>query len=59
MSEKKSFLLRLSPEIWQELEAWAQEEFRSVNGQIEYLLNLAIRERRKNLQKKSKQKEGK
>jgi len=47
MSSKKSFLLRLSPGIWQELEAWAEEEFRSVNGQIEYLLDRAIRERRK------------
>ena len=38
MPEKKKFLLRISPELWASLEAWAQAEFRSVNGQIEYLL---------------------
>jgi hypothetical protein len=36
--KKKSFLLRLSPEMLSKLEQWAQDEFRSVNGQIEYLL---------------------
>lgn len=44
---RKSFLLRISPELWNELEGWAQEEFRSVNGQIEFLLQQAVRERRK------------
>jgi hypothetical protein len=47
MADKKSFLLRLNPEIWKELEAWAEEEFRSVNGQIEYLLVQAIKQRKK------------
>lgn len=45
--EKKSFLLRVSPELWQELEAWAADELRSVNGQIEYLLREAVRERKR------------
>jgi hypothetical protein len=44
---RKSFLLRISPELWNELEGWSQEEFRSVNGQIEFLLQQAVRERRK------------
>ena len=47
MSEKKGFLLRLSPEMLIELERWAQDEFRSVNGQIEYLLNDALKKRRR------------
>ncbi len=47
MEDRKSFLLRMSPELWRELEAWAQEELRSVNGQIEYLLKQAVRQRRK------------
>jgi hypothetical protein len=47
MDERKSFLLRMSPELWKELEAWAQEELRSVNGQIEYLLKQAVRQRKK------------
>ncbi len=60
MSAKKSFLLRLSPEILKELEAWAAEEFRSVNGQIEYLLVRAVKKRKKRLQLKEfqDQKEG-
>ncbi|MEZ4912290.1 MAG: DNA-binding protein [Saprospiraceae bacterium] len=42
MSEKKSFVLRLSPETFNALEKWAQDEFRSVNGQIEYILSNAL-----------------
>lgn len=47
MADKKSFLLRLNPEVWKELEQWAAEDFRSVNGQIEYILHEAIQRRRK------------
>ncbi|HEX2100804.1 MAG TPA: hypothetical protein VHF69_09080 [Candidatus Synoicihabitans sp.] len=43
---KKSFLLRINPELWAELEAWAGQEMRSVNGQIEYVLREAVRRRR-------------
>lgn len=46
IAERKSFLLRLNMETWQELERWAADEFRSVNGQIEFLLSEAIRQRR-------------
>lgn len=46
MASKKTFLLRLSQDMWQELEAWAADEFRSVNGQIEYLLKLAMNKRK-------------
>ena len=42
-TEKKAFVLRIQAETLKELERWAQEEFRSVNGQIEYLLNEALR----------------
>lgn len=45
--DKKQVLLRLSPALWQELAAWAQDDFRSINGQMEYLLNEAVRNRRK------------
>ena len=47
MAEKKSFLLRLSQETWEELERWAADDFRSVNGQIEFILHEAILQRRK------------
>lgn len=49
-TEKKAFVLRIQPETLKELERWAQEEFRSLNGQIEYLLNDAIRKRKKRAQ---------
>ncbi|HTL58139.1 MAG TPA: hypothetical protein VL361_20800 [Candidatus Limnocylindrales bacterium] len=42
MAERKSFLLRIDPGLWAELEAWAADELRSVNGQIEYLLKQAV-----------------
>jgi hypothetical protein len=47
MPGKKSFLLRLSQEMWEELERWAGDDFRSVNGQIESILHEAIVRRRK------------
>jgi hypothetical protein len=47
MQEKKPFALRLSKEMMNDIERWAAEEFRSVNGQIEYLLNEAIKLKKK------------
>ena len=44
--DKKSFLLRLPPELWKELERWAADELRSVNGQIEYVLRQAVAKRK-------------
>lgn len=44
---RKSFLLRIQPELWRDLEAWAQDELRSVNGQIEYLLRQAVAHRKR------------
>ena len=46
MDKRKSFLLRVDPELWAEVEAWAAAELRSVNGQIEYLLRQAVGRRR-------------
>jgi hypothetical protein len=46
MEGRKSFLLRMDPELWRQLDAWAQAEMRSVNGQIEYLLKLAVEQRK-------------
>ena len=45
MSARKSFPLRISPELYDELRRWAEQEFRSVNGQIEFLLRDAVRRR--------------
>ena len=44
MAEKKAFVLRINPDTLKELEKWAADEFRSVNGQIEYLLQKALSE---------------
>lgn len=55
MAKKKAFVLRVNPEMMENLEKWAQDEFRSVNGQIEYLLNQAIvkaKRKRKNVEEK-------
>jgi len=45
--EKKQILLRLSAKLWQEVSQWAEDDFRSVNGQIEYLLNECVNARKK------------
>ncbi len=39
--------MRIDPELWAELEAWAADELRSINGQIEYVLRQAVQKRRK------------
>lgn len=44
---KKQILLRLAPTLWEELAVWAEEDYRSINGQIEYLLMECVRQRKK------------
>ena len=50
--EKKQVLLRLSPSLWNELAAWAEDDFRSINGQIEYLLTECVKKRKKQIKQK-------
>ena len=45
--EKKRFVLRIDPEKLKILEKWASDEFRSINGQIEYLLERAMKENKR------------
>ena len=45
--KKKQILLRIAPSLWDDIAAWAEEDFRSINGQIEYLLSDAVRRRKK------------
>ncbi len=47
MSKKKSVLLRINPELWDELNKFAQDELRSLNGQIEYILREVVKKRTK------------
>jgi hypothetical protein len=44
MADRKSFLLRLNPKIHKALSNWADDEFRSLNGHIEYLLRQALKQ---------------
>ena len=47
MAKRKAFLLRIQPELWESLNKWAADEFRSVNGQIEFLLRRAVDEKKR------------
>ena len=47
-NSKKQIPLRLSPRLYNAIAAWAEDDFRSVNGQIEYLLTECVRQRKKN-----------
>jgi hypothetical protein len=46
MAPRKAFLLRIDPALCAELEAWAQDELRSMNGQVEYILKQAVQKRK-------------
>lgn len=54
MNDKKSFVLRLDKNTYEALEKWADDEFRSVNGQLEFLIDKALKDAKR---MKSKQKE--
>jgi hypothetical protein len=45
VADRKSYLLRIDPDLWADIERLAQAELRSVNGQIEYLLREALEKR--------------
>lgn len=57
MKQRKAFLLRMDPALYDALEAWSQQELRSLNGQIEYLLKEAVAKRRKTLKEEEKKEE--
>jgi hypothetical protein len=44
--KKKTLLLRISPELWEDLNRWARDDLRSLNAQIEYVLREAVRKRK-------------
>jgi hypothetical protein len=50
--ERKSYLLRINEELWENLNEWAAQDFRSVNGQIELILQNAVNERKKKSKKR-------
>jgi hypothetical protein len=52
---RKKFLLRISPELWEDLNEWAEDELRSVNSQIEYILRQAVVRRKRQKEKPEEQ----
>lgn len=51
MSKRKSFLLRLDPEVYEALRRWADDDLRSVNGQVEFLIRRALRDAKRHPRK--------
>ena len=61
MAAKKTFVLRLDEDVYKALEKWAGDEFRSVNGQIEWLIDASLKKagrKKENTKDKGKEKEG-
>ncbi|WAA09033.1 toxin-antitoxin system HicB family antitoxin [Fervidibacillus albus] len=56
MAKKKQFPLRIDPDLYNAIERWAQDEFRSVNGHIEYLLREAVLKSGRSIHKEKKKK---
>jgi hypothetical protein len=52
MTKKKSFVLRIDPDVYDAIEKWAAQEFRSANGQIEWIINKALKDARRTVVKK-------
>ena len=48
LPKRKQIVLRLPESLWNDIAGWAEDDFRSINGQIEYLLTKSVREHRKN-----------
>jgi hypothetical protein len=57
VAERKNFPLRLDPEVYEALRAWADDELRSVNAQIEFLLSRAVRDAGRGRGKKDREKD--
>jgi len=58
MTKKKSFVLRIDPDVYDAIEKWAAQEFRSANGQIEWIINKALRDARRTIEKSTKENSG-
>jgi len=53
VSKRKSFVLRIDPDVFGQIEKWADDEFRSVNGQLEWIINKSLKEAKRLPKKKS------
>jgi hypothetical protein len=52
MAQKKAVILRIDPRLWKDLNIWAKDELRSLNGQVEYILREAVKKRTRKDNKK-------
>jgi hypothetical protein len=55
MAKKKTFVLRVNPELMESVEKWAADDFRSINGQLEWIIYIALKNA-KRLKKSSEEK---
>lgn len=53
MTKKKSFVLRIDPDVYDAIEKWAAQEFRSANGQIEWIIDKALRDAKRTVERKN------
>jgi len=58
VSKRKSFVLRIDPETFKQIEKWADDEFRSVNGQLEWIINKSLKEVKRLPKKQKSEEEG-
>ena len=58
MAKKKSFVLRIDPDVYDAIEKWAAQEFRSANGQIEWIITKALNDARRKVEKTLKEEPG-
>lgn len=55
MPKKKPFVLRIDPDLLEAVEKWAADEFRSTNGQLEWIINKVLKETGRNYKNKKRQ----
>lgn len=55
MAKKKSFVLRIDPETFAQIEKWAADEFRSVNGQLEWMMQKSLKDAKRLKNTKNKE----
>jgi len=55
MAKKKTFMLRLDPDVYDVLEKWAAQEFRNANGQIEWIITKALKDARRTVEKTTRE----
>ena len=58
MNKRKSFVLRINPDTFKQIEKWADDEFRSVNGQLEWIINKSLKDAKRLTNKQNSQKNG-